>query len=94
MSGDTSASKADEYEGVTCIACTRVHFVHKITGELLSKTGGRLSDENILPSVASGLDISQKGDQGDHVRCGDCEWSTLSYKLFSYLSRLAESSWP
>jgi len=36
VSESTSVTKADEYEGVTCPACMRVHFVNKITGKLLS----------------------------------------------------------
>jgi hypothetical protein len=32
----TSADKSDSYEDVRCPACLRLHFVNKITGELLS----------------------------------------------------------
>jgi len=35
VSESTSVANADEYEGVTCPACKRVHFVHKISGKLL-----------------------------------------------------------
>jgi hypothetical protein len=31
-------TKPDEYEAVTCPACMRLHFVHKITGKLLGET--------------------------------------------------------
>jgi hypothetical protein len=34
----TSDTKPDEYEAVTCPACIRLHFVHKITGKLLGET--------------------------------------------------------
>jgi len=35
ISESTSVTKANEYESVTCPACMRVHFVHKISGKLL-----------------------------------------------------------
>jgi hypothetical protein len=31
--------RAQAYEGVTCPACTRTHFINKSTGKLLSDTG-------------------------------------------------------
>jgi hypothetical protein len=34
----TSNTKPDEYEAVTCPACTRLHFVNKITGKPLGET--------------------------------------------------------
>jgi hypothetical protein len=34
----------DEYEGVTCAACMRVHFVHKISGKLLGDKLRRIRD--------------------------------------------------
>ena len=33
-----SDAKPDEYEVVSCPACLRLHFVHKITGKLLGET--------------------------------------------------------
>jgi hypothetical protein len=40
-----SVSNTDEYEGVTCLACMQVHFVHKINGKLLgNKTTSNLND--------------------------------------------------
>ena len=29
----------NEYEGITCLACSRLHFINRKTGELLSKSG-------------------------------------------------------
>ena len=28
-----------EYEGISCLACSRLHFINRKTGELLSKSG-------------------------------------------------------
>jgi hypothetical protein len=33
---ETPAVHADSYEAVTCPACTRIHFVNKTTGKMLS----------------------------------------------------------
>jgi hypothetical protein len=33
----TSADKPDLYEGVTCPACARLHFVNKITSKILGE---------------------------------------------------------
>lgn len=37
VSESTSIPKTDEYEGVICPACTRLHFVHKLSGKLLGE---------------------------------------------------------
>ena len=29
----------NEYEGITCLACSRLHFINRKTGELLGKSG-------------------------------------------------------
>ena len=29
----------NEYEGITCLACSRLHFINRKTGELLAKSG-------------------------------------------------------
>jgi hypothetical protein len=49
----TSGTKPDEYEAVTCPACTRLHFVHKITGKLLGETDVALVTLTSEPIVAA-----------------------------------------
>ena len=39
VSEGRSVPNTDEYEGVTCLACMQVHFVHKISGKLLGQQG-------------------------------------------------------
>ena len=29
----------NEYEGISCLACSRLHFINRKTGELLGKSG-------------------------------------------------------
>ncbi len=33
--GDASSNSASSYVSVVCLACTRLHFIHKETGKLL-----------------------------------------------------------
>ena len=50
VSEGTSVPNTDEYEGVTCLACMQVHFVHKISGKLL---GQQVAGKGlILPSAS------------------------------------------
>ena len=50
MSEGTSVPNTDEYEGVTCLACMQVHFVHKISGKLL---GQEVAGEGLILPPAS-----------------------------------------
>jgi phage FluMu protein Com len=47
LSEPTSADKPDSYEDVKCPACLRLHFVNKITGELL---GEKVASEGLNPA--------------------------------------------
>jgi len=36
LDGDPDISE-NEYEGITCLACTRLHFINRKTGKLLGE---------------------------------------------------------
>jgi hypothetical protein len=61
VSESTPVAKDEEYEGVTCPACTRLHFVNKTIGKLLGERAGGLSEKNIRSSDVSGTGHNPKG---------------------------------
>ena len=50
VSEGTSVPNTDEYEGVTCLACMQVHFLHKISGKLL---GEQVASQGLILPPAS-----------------------------------------
>ncbi len=50
MPETTLADKSDLYADVRCPACLRLHFVNKITGELL---GEQVPSEGLIPAPSS-----------------------------------------
>ena len=50
LAQDASAYRLNTYEGVTCPACLRIHFINKTTGKLLGDKGkvGRAADRHSL----------------------------------------------
>jgi hypothetical protein len=47
---ETTSADRDSYEDVRCPACLRLHFVNKITGELL---GEQVASEGLIPAQSS-----------------------------------------